>query len=82
MRSSCTAPATTRAASPVRLATSSAQFVAKLRKLANEFSDLHNDDKHLPIGVRRPASVVLALRSWELDDFNKLRRKRRTRAAA
>ena len=60
---------------------SSAQFVAKLRKLANEFSDLHNDDKHLPIGERRPASVVLALRSWELDDFNKLRRKRKTRAA-
>ena len=61
---------------------SSAQFVAKLRKMAGEFSEMHNDDKHLPIGVRRPASVVLALRSWELDDFNKLRRKRRTRAAA
>ena len=60
---------------------SSAQFVAKLRKLANEFSELHNDDKHLPIGERRPASVVLALRPWELDDFNKLRRKGRTRAA-
>src|SRR5258708_3704302 len=37
---------------------SSAQFVAKLRKLANEFSEMHNDDKHLPIGARRPASVV------------------------
>lgn len=60
---------------------SSAQFIVKLRKLANEFSELHNDDKHLPIGERRPASVVLALRPWELDDFNKLRRKRRTRAA-
>jgi transcriptional regulator with XRE-family HTH domain len=62
-------------------AASSAQIVAKLRKLANEFSDLHNDDKQLPIGVRRPASVVLALRPWELDDFNKLRRKRRARTA-
>ncbi len=56
---------------------SSAQFAAKLRKLAGEFSELHNDDKHLPIGLRRPASVVLALRPWELDDFNKLRRKRK-----
>jgi transcriptional regulator with XRE-family HTH domain len=61
---------------------SSAQFVAKLRKLANEFSELHNDDKHLPIGERRPASVVLALRPWEIDDFNALRRKRRTRPSA
>ena len=61
---------------------SSAQFAARLRKLANEFSELHNDDKLLPIGERRPASVVLALRPWELDDFNKLRRKRKARASA
>ncbi len=61
---------------------SSAQFIAKLRKLANEFSEMHNDDKHLPIGERRPASVVLALRPWELDNFNRLRRKRKSRAAA
>ncbi len=60
---------------------SSAQFVAKLRKLANEFSEMHNDDKHLPIGARRPASVVLALRPWELDDFNKLRHKRKSKVA-
>ncbi|MEO8158764.1 MAG: XRE family transcriptional regulator [Betaproteobacteria bacterium] len=58
-------------------AASSAQIAAKLRRLAGEFSELHNDDKHLPIGLRRPASVVLALRPWELDDFNKLRRKRK-----
>ena len=61
---------------------SSAQVVAKLRKLASEFSELHNDDKQLLIGDRRPASVILALRPWELDDFNKLRRKRKARAAA
>ena len=60
---------------------SSAQFVAKLRKVAGEFTEMHNDDKNLPIGARRPASVVLALRPWELDDFNKLRRKRKARAA-
>jgi transcriptional regulator with XRE-family HTH domain len=61
---------------------SSARIVAKLRKLASEFSELHNDDKQLLIGERRPASVVLALRPWELDDFNKLRRKRRTKAVS
>lgn len=60
---------------------SSAQVVAKLRKLTGEFSEMHTDDKHLPIGERRPASVVLALRPWELDDFNKLRRKRKPKAA-
>ena len=63
-------------------AASSARVVAKLRKLANEFSEMHNDDKLLLIGERRPASVVLALRPWELDDFNKLRRKRKARAPA
>lgn len=61
---------------------SSAQFVARLRKLAKEFSEVHNDDKHLPLGERRPASIVLALRAWELDDFNRLRRKRKGRRAS
>jgi len=60
---------------------SSARFVARLRKLANEFLELHNDDKLLMIGERRPASIVLALRPWELDAFNQLRRKRKARAA-
>ena len=60
---------------------SSAQFAMKLRKLAKEFSELHHDDKHLAIGDRRPASVVLALRPWELDDFNKFRRRRKPKAA-
>jgi transcriptional regulator with XRE-family HTH domain len=59
----------------------SAQFVMKLRKLGLEFTEMHNDDKHLPIGDRRPASVVLALRPWELDDFNRLRRKRKPKSA-
>ena len=60
---------------------SSAQFVTKLRKLALEFTVMHNDDKHLALGERRPASVVLALRPWELDEFNRLRRRRDERAA-
>ncbi|HEX4985063.1 MAG TPA: helix-turn-helix transcriptional regulator [Burkholderiales bacterium] len=60
---------------------SSAQLVAKMRKLAGEFSEMHNDDKQLALGERRPASIVLALRPWELDDFNKLRRKRKPRPA-
>lgn len=60
---------------------SSAQIILKMRKLALEFTEMHNDDKHLPLGERRPASVVLALRPWELDEFNNLRRKKRAKAA-
>jgi len=60
----------------------SSQLVMKLRKVALEFSEMHNDDKNMAIGERRPASVLLALRPWELDDFNKLRRKRKAKAAA
>lgn len=60
----------------------SSQLVMKLRKVALEFSEMHNDDKNLAIGERRPASVLLALRPWELDDFNKMRRKRKPKAAA
>lgn len=61
---------------------SAAQFAMKLRKLARDFTELHNDDKHLPLGERRPASVVLALRAWELDEFRQMRRRHnRPRAA-
>ncbi|MFN0039010.1 MAG: XRE family transcriptional regulator [Burkholderiales bacterium] len=58
---------------------SSSQIIARLRKLAAEFAELHNDDMTLPIGVRRPATLVLALRPWELDAFNQLRRKRKSK---
>jgi transcriptional regulator with XRE-family HTH domain len=60
-------------------ATSSSQVIARLRKVAAEFSELHNDDMNLPLGVRRPATLVLALRPWELDAFKALRRSRKPR---
>lgn len=60
---------------------SSAQVIMKLRKLALEFTEMHNDDKHLALGDRRPSSVVLALRPWELEEFRQLRRKRKPKAA-
>jgi hypothetical protein len=62
-------------------AASSAQIIARLRRLAVEFAELHTDDMNLPIGVRRPATLVLALRPWELDAFNKMRRKRNNKPA-
>ena len=61
---------------------SGGQMIARLRRLAAEFSELHNDDINLPLGIRRPASIVLALRPWELDAFHALRRRRKAGAAA
>jgi transcriptional regulator with XRE-family HTH domain len=52
-------------------------MLARLKRLANEFSQMHIDDALLPLGERRPASVVLAMRPWELDDFHTLRRRKR-----
>jgi transcriptional regulator with XRE-family HTH domain len=52
-------------------------MLARLKRLANEFSEMHNNDASLPVGERRPASLVLAMRPWELDDFHALRRRKR-----
>ncbi len=51
-----------------------AQMIAKLQRVARDFSDMHEDDKHLPLGDRRLASIVLAIRPWELDVFHRWRR--------
>jgi hypothetical protein len=44
--------------------------------LANEFSEMHSDDALLPVGERRPASLILAMRPWELDEFHAARRRK------
>jgi transcriptional regulator with XRE-family HTH domain len=58
-------------------AASSAQLVTRLKRLARDFSELHDDDRRLALGQRRPASLLLAIRPWELDAFHQLRRPRR-----
>ncbi len=55
---------------------SQAAVMQRLRRLANEFAELHADEKHLPLGERRNCSLLLALRPWELDEFKELRRPR------
>ena len=61
------------------LSRASAQaMLARLKRLANEFSEMHSDDALLPVGERRPASLILAMRPWELDAFHALRRRKRT----
>jgi len=56
---------------------SSERLIARLKRVAAEFAELHEDDKRLPLGERRPASLLLAVRPWELDAFHALRRRRR-----
>jgi transcriptional regulator with XRE-family HTH domain len=64
------------------LSRASAQaLLARLKRLANEFSEMHNDDALLPVGERRPASLILAIRPWELDEFHALRRRKRPERA-
>jgi len=52
-----------------------AQLVQRLKRLANEFTELHEESKHMPLGERRSTTLLLAIRPWELDEFHALRRK-------
>jgi hypothetical protein len=56
---------------------SAERMIGRMRRLAAEFADLHDEDKRLPIGERRPASLLVAIRPWELDAFHELRRKKK-----
>ena len=56
---------------------SSAAVVARLKRIAKEFSDMHNEEAHLPLGERKPMSLLVAIRHWELQAFADLRRQRK-----
>ena len=56
---------------------SSAAVVARLKRVAKEFSDMHNDDVRLALGERTPMSLLVAIRHWELQAFADLRRRRK-----
>lgn len=53
---------------------SSAAIVTRLKRVAREFSELHNDDVRLPIGERSAMSLLVAIRHWELAAFAALKR--------
>ena len=59
-------------------ASSRATIVARLRRVAREFSELHNDDVRLPTSQRSPMTMLVAIRHWELQAFAELRRKKPT----
>ena len=55
---------------------SSAAVVTRLKRIAREFSELHNEDVRLPLNERSAMSLLVAIRHWELAAFAELRRKR------
>ena len=56
---------------------SSVAMVERLKRMAKEFTDLHNEDASLPLGERTPMSLLVAIRHWELQAFAELRRRRK-----
>jgi hypothetical protein len=59
---------------------SRAAIVARLKRIAREFSELHNDDVRLPPSQRMNMTMLVAIRHWELQAFAELRRKKPTPA--
>jgi transcriptional regulator with XRE-family HTH domain len=55
-------------------AASNAAVVARLRRLANEFTELNRADAQLPLSERQGTSLLVAIRPWEPDAFRALRR--------
>jgi DNA-binding Xre family transcriptional regulator len=49
-------------------------LLARLRKIAAEFSGMRTDDAGLPSALRTPITLLLAVRPWEPDVLRKYRR--------
>ncbi len=59
-----------------RLSKHSATLMAeRLRKVTQEFRDLHHEDLKLPMQDRPVFGMIVAMRQWEFEAFRKLRRK-------
>jgi hypothetical protein len=53
---------------------STAELIARLRRVAGDFAELHRADRALPLPQRHGTSVLLAIRPWEPRAFRTLRR--------
>lgn len=49
-------------------------LLAKMKLLAKELSELHRQDSHLPLEKRHSVGMMLAMRPWELEVLQKLRK--------
>jgi transcriptional regulator with XRE-family HTH domain len=54
--------------------TSTAELIARMRRVAADFGDLHGTDRALPLSKRHGTSLLLAIRPWEPRAFRALRR--------
>ena len=61
---------------------SSIGMVEKLKRIAKEFSEVHNQDVSAPLVKRSAMSLLVAIRHWELQAFADLRRQKRRLPAA
>ena len=52
-----------------------AALIDRLQRLAKDVSEQHIDDARLPSAQRRPMSLLLAVRPWQLEFMRKLERK-------
>lgn len=53
---------------------SSEGLIKKMERLAADFNDQNQEDRHLPIHQRLGCSMILAMRPWRPEIFQKLRR--------
>jgi Cro/C1-type helix-turn-helix DNA-binding protein len=53
---------------------STAEVIARMRRVASDFNDLHGADRALPLTERHGTSMLLAIRPWEPRAFRRLRR--------
>ncbi|HEX9302512.1 MAG TPA: helix-turn-helix transcriptional regulator [Casimicrobiaceae bacterium] len=53
---------------------STAEVIARIRRVAGDFADLHGADRSLPLTERHGTSMLLAIRPWEPRAFRRLRR--------
>jgi DNA-binding Xre family transcriptional regulator len=56
---------------------STAELIARLRRVAGDFGDLHAADRSLPLPERHGTSLLLAIRPWEPRAFRAIRREGR-----
>jgi len=56
---------------------STADVIARMRRVASDFAELHAADRTLPLRGRHGTSVLIAIRPWEPRAFRGLRRKDR-----
>ncbi len=62
--------------------TANAEIVKKIQHLAQEMNDMNVESESLPLEQRFGTSLMMAIRPWEINVFEELRRSRDTRVFA